>query len=69
MKSIIVDIDGTLCPIKKANENYRDLIPYKKMIEKLKEYKEKGFKLVLFTSRNMNTYNCNLDLINKITKP
>lgn len=69
MKSIIVDIDGTLCPIKKANENYKDLIPYKKMIEKLREYQGKGFRIVLFTSRNMNTYNCNLDLINKFTKP
>lgn len=69
MKSIIIDIDGTLCPIKKANENYKDLIPYKKMIEKIKEYKEKGFKIILFTSRNMNTYNGNLELINKITKP
>ena len=39
------------------------------MIANLKEYKEKGFKIVLFTSRNMKTYIGNLELINKYTKP
>ena len=69
MNSLIIDIDGTLCPIKKKEERYIDLIPYGKMITKLKEYKEKGFKIVLFTSRNMKTYSGNLELINKYTKP
>ena len=53
----------------KKEERYIDLIPYGKMITKLKEYKEKGFKIVLFTSRNMKTYSGNLELINKYTKP
>ena len=37
MNSLIIDIDGTLCPIKKPDESYSDLIPYKNMIEKLKQ--------------------------------
>lgn len=69
MNSIIFDIDGTLCPIKKEDENYIDLIPYKNMIDKLIEYKNNGFKIILFTSRNMRTYNNNIDLILKNTKP
>lgn len=61
------DIDGTLCPIKKKEEEYIDLVPYKEMIDKLREYKEGGAKIVLFTSRNMNSYNGNIGLINANT--
>ena len=61
------DIDGTLCPIKKKEEEYIDLVPYKEMIDKRREYKEGGAKIVLFTSRNMNSYNGNIGLINANT--
>lgn len=61
------DIDGTLCPIKKKEEEYIDLVPYAEMVDKLREYKEGGAKIVLFTSRNMNSYNGNIGLINANT--
>lgn len=61
------DIDGTLCPIKKKEEEYIDLVPYGAMLDKLREYKEGGAKIVLFTSRNMNSYNGNIGLINANT--
>ena len=65
--SFVFDIDGTLCPIKKKEEKYEDLIPFKEIVEKLRWYKERGAKIVLFTSRNMNSYNGNLGVINKNT--
>ncbi|WP_458458144.1 capsular biosynthesis protein [Pseudobutyrivibrio sp.] len=65
--SFVFDIDGTLCPIKKKDERYEDLVPYPEMIEKLRYYKDNGAKIVLYTSRNMKTYNGNLGLINKYT--
>ena len=65
--SFIFDIDGTLCPIKKKEEKYEELIPYKSMVEKLRYYKKNGAKIVLYTSRNMNSYNGNIGLINKHT--
>ncbi len=61
------DIDGTLCPIKKKEEEYIDLVPFKEMVDKLREYKEGGAKIVLFTSRNMNSYGGNIGLINANT--
>lgn len=61
------DIDGTLCPIKKREEKYEDLVPYQNMVDRLRYYKENGAKIILFTSRNMNSYNGNLGLINKNT--
>ena len=53
MNSIVFDIDGTIGPIKKENEKYEDLIPYKDMVNKIRELREEGYKIVLFTSRNM----------------
>jgi len=65
--TLIFDVDGTLCPIKNKNEKYEDLLPDEEMVNKLKEYKAGGAKIVLFTSRNMNSYNGNLGLINANT--
>lgn len=65
--TLIVDLDGTLCPIKKRGEEYKDLVPYTAMVEKIKEWKNEGFKIVLFTARNMRTYEGNLGLINAHT--
>lgn len=65
--SLVFDVDGTLCPIKSKDEEYKDIIPNKEMVEKLKYYKENGAKIVLFTSRNMKTYKGNLGLINANT--
>lgn len=65
--TLIFDVDGTLCPIKKKEEEYIDLVPDKEMVEKLKYYKKNGAKIVLFSSRNMNSYKGNLGLINANT--
>ena len=67
--SLVVDIDGTLCDIKKNGQSYSDLVPNKEFITKLYEYKKKGYKITLFTSRNMRTYKNNLGEINKYTAP
>ena len=65
--TFVFDIDGTLCPIKKKDEKYEDLIPYPEMLKKLRLYKDNGAKIVLYTSRNMNSYDGNIGLINKYT--
>ncbi len=65
--TFVFDIDGTLCPIKKKDERYEDMVPYPEMVEKIREYKNGGAKITLFTSRNMNSYNGNIGLINANT--
>lgn len=65
--SFVFDIDGTICPIKKKEEKYEDLVPYPEMVEKIREYKAQGAKITLFTSRNMNSYGGNIGLINANT--
>jgi len=58
--TLVFDIDGTLCPLKRKNEKYEDLVPYPQMLEKLNFYKDNGAKIVLYTSRNMNSYKMSL---------
>lgn len=65
--SFIFDIDGTICPIKARDEHYEDLVPFKDIIQKIKLYHDQGARIILFTSRNMKTYNGNLGLINANT--
>ena len=67
--TFVFDIDGTLCPIKKKEEQYSDLVPFPKMVEKLREYRKNGARIVLYTSRNMNSYDGNIGLINVNTAP
>jgi capsule biosynthesis phosphatase len=67
--TLVVDVDGTLCDIKKSHESYTDLVPRPEMLERLREYQALGYRILLFTSRNMNTYEQNLGLINKHTAP
>ena len=52
---------------KKKEERYEDLVPFPEIVEKMKYYKENGARIILYTSRSMNTYNGNLGLINKHT--
>lgn len=65
--TFVFDIDGTICPIKKKDEQYIDLIPFKDVVEKIREYKEGGARIVLFTSRNMNSYQGSIGMINAHT--
>ena len=62
--TIIMDIDGTICPIKEKAANYEDLKPYQTVLDKLNEYREKGAYIILYTSRNMKTHKGNIGLIN-----
>ena len=65
--SFVFDIDGTLCTVKKKEERYEDLVPFSDMLDKLRYYKENGARIILYTSRNMNSYSGNIGLINKYT--
>ena len=69
MFSFVFDVDGTLCPIKGEDESYADLVPYADMVEKLREYKAQGARIILYTSRNMRTYGGDVSLILEHTKP
>ncbi len=62
-RCIVFDIDGTICPIKSADQSYDDLVPLPQVVERLNEYRANGFYIILSTSRNMNSYNGNVGLL------
>ena len=64
---LVFDIDGTLCEIRSKDQTYLEVEPKHDMVEKLKQYKEKGFYIILYTSRQMNTYSGNVGQIVKNT--
>jgi capsule biosynthesis phosphatase len=68
-KTLVLDVDGTLCPTKAAGESYADLVPDPAMVERLRWYREQGYYVILQTSRNMRTYKGNVGLINANTLP
>ena len=66
-RSIVMDVDGTLCPIRKPDESYADLQPFPEMLAQLRQYREQGFYVILFSSRNMNTFDGNIGRIAAVT--
>jgi capsule biosynthesis phosphatase len=68
MKKLIVDIDNTLT-IDSSSKKYDDKVPNIPLILKLKEYKDMGYEIILFSSRNMKTFSGDISKINKITLP
>lgn len=66
-KVLVFDIDGTLCEIRRKDQSYLDVEPKHDMIKKLKEYREQGFYVILYTARQMKTYEGNVGKIIKNT--
>lgn len=67
MKKLVLDLDDTICFT--DNSDYRNSIPNLPLIEKIKQYKKRGFSIVISTSRNMRTYEGSIGKINANTLP
>jgi capsule biosynthesis phosphatase len=67
--ALVVDVDGTLAPIKSDGESYAELEPIWPMVARLRDWQDQGFRIVLTTSRSMRTYAGNLGMINRHTAP
>ncbi len=67
MKKLIIDLDDTISTT--VNGDYENSIPNQPVIEKMKKYKNDGFDIVIYSSRNMRTYKGNIGKINVHTLP
>ncbi|MDA9660084.1 HAD-IIIC family phosphatase [Pseudomonadota bacterium] len=67
MKRLILDLDNTICNT--DNGDYKNSIPVQSVIDRIHQYKKKGFEIVISTSRNIRTYENNLGKINANTLP
>lgn len=62
---IVIDLDGTICPIKKSTESYADLVPYEGAVEKMNSLRKEGHYIIIQTARNMATQESNLGKVMK----
>lgn len=68
MKRILCDLDGTLT-IDDKNLTYEEKEPRFDVIDKLVEYKNNDYEIVIFTARNMQTFAGDINKIKKNTLP
>jgi capsule biosynthesis phosphatase len=62
-RCIVMDVDGTLCLKKRSDQSYDEVAPNPPVVERLREYRQSGFYVILATSRNMNSHEGNIGLI------
>lgn len=62
-RCLVMDVDGTICPIRKPEQSYADILPYPEVVAMLRQYKSEGFHILLHSSRNMNSYEGNIGQI------
>lgn len=66
-KRLIVDLDNTITVTE--NGDYVHSKAIEPTIEAMRKYKAEGFEIVVFSSRNMRTYEANVGKINIYTLP
>jgi capsule biosynthesis phosphatase len=55
-RCVVIDVDGALCPIRTAHQTYSELNPIPEIVALLRQYKSQGFHIILYSARNMNTF-------------
>jgi capsule biosynthesis phosphatase len=57
---ICVDIDGVICELRTANQNYSELEPIKGAVAAIRSLRQKGHYIILYTARHMKTTQSNV---------
>lgn len=66
---LVVDVDGTLCPVKGSHENYPDLPFEPRLVEKIRTLHADGWHIILHSSRGMRTYGGNVGALYRHVLP
>ena len=67
MKRLVIDLDNTIC--EKLDGDYQDSRPLLDVISRIHQYKAEGFEIVIYTSRNVRTFEGNIGKISAHTLP
>lgn len=59
-----IDVDLTLCELKKGKETYLDVKPLPGAIEALNKLRNQGHYIIIYSARGMRTFNANLGKVN-----
>lgn len=62
---IVIDLDGTICPIRQSNQTYSDLLPLPNAVERINDLRKDGHYIIISTARNMATCESNIGKVIK----
>jgi capsule biosynthesis phosphatase len=62
---IAIDLDGTICPVKQAHQNYGELEPLPGAADRIRALRAAGHYVIIITARNMATCDGNLGKVMK----
>lgn len=68
-KRLVFDVDGTICSIKKPNEDYSEVEPYQDLIDVINILHDNGYYIIFHTARGMKSHAGDLTSINRFVKP
>jgi capsule biosynthesis phosphatase len=69
-KVLVCDVDGTIAYTKRdSQQDYSELKPIQTVLDKLKILKSEGWHIIISTSRNMRTYDGDIDAITENMLP
>lgn len=57
---ICIDLDGVICNLKKPGQDYTNLTPVEGAVEKIRQLKEHGHYIIIYTARHMKTCDGNI---------
>lgn len=66
---LVLDVDGTVCHLLRPGEDYKDAQPIDEMVERIREFKRAGWRIVFFTARRMRSLGGNLGSITALVVP
>ena len=68
-KVVVIDVDGTLADRCESDQSYADVGALPGVVQKVRSLKKQGYWIILYTSRNMRTYEGNIGQIMCRTAP
>jgi len=68
-KVVVIDVDGTLADRRRSGQSYAEVNPVPSVVQKVRGLKQQGYWIILYTSRNMRTYEGNIGRIMCHTAP
>ncbi|GIQ69354.1 capsular biosynthesis protein [Xylanibacillus composti] len=57
---IVIDLDGTICQLKKPDQSYAEVLPLPGAQQAIRSLKKQGHEIVIYTARNMKTQGGNV---------
>lgn len=68
-KVVVIDVDGTLANGCGPGQSYAEVGAVPRVVDRIRYLKDHGYWIILYTSRNMRTYDGNIGRIMRHTAP